>query len=200
MSIRQYSTYFSCLHDEPEPVGQIGEGTHYSVMRAVEWSDECLTPIKLPQVHDFAVIWNEFHDERVISTIEQIYMAGLLSPVLFVSLQKHTLYFVLTDNFWGLEEIDSKPGVSDSEIYSHEIDEVCTSDFVHATVFCTFEQLLNLPDSAQRDIISDDEHRVHIYLRNIDNLWKLGSKPFSITAYDERAAFSEACFQEGDAG
>ena len=44
----QYSTLFSCLYDEPDPVGQLGRGTHYSVMRSVEWLDVTRRPLALP--------------------------------------------------------------------------------------------------------------------------------------------------------
>src|SRR5688572_1906398 len=79
-----YSKLFACLYDEPAPVGNLGRGTHYSVMRSVEWLDVVRRPLPLPEIHDFAVIWDEDHDSRVIEAVERIYMAGLLSPIQFI--------------------------------------------------------------------------------------------------------------------
>lgn len=39
MATRAHSTLFSCLHDEAEPIGSLGRGTHHSVCRAVTWVD-----------------------------------------------------------------------------------------------------------------------------------------------------------------
>lgn len=54
-----YSRLFSCLHDEASPVGNLGRGTHFSIFRSVEWLDVERQPLARPQIHDFAVIWDE---------------------------------------------------------------------------------------------------------------------------------------------
>lgn len=76
-----YSALLACLYDEPEPVGHLGRGTHYSIFRTAEWRDVVLDPLPVPQIHDFAIIWDEDHDTRVIEAVEAIYMTGLLSPI-----------------------------------------------------------------------------------------------------------------------
>ena len=63
--MKQYSPFFSTLHDEDGPVGHLGGGTHYSVLRAVLWEPE-------PAFHDFAVVWDEDHDLRVVWVLEQM--------------------------------------------------------------------------------------------------------------------------------
>lgn len=95
-----YSALFSCLHDEWEPVEYVGRGTHYSVFRSVEWLDVDRRQLVKPQIHDFAVIWNEDHDERVIAVIELIYMANLLSPVQFIGERKGGLSIVLAARYY----------------------------------------------------------------------------------------------------
>ena len=78
--MRTYSPFFQTLYDEQAPVGHLGRGTHYSVLRAAVFHDELgeILPenrYKGPHAkfHDFAVIWDEDHDKRVIEVIEQIY-------------------------------------------------------------------------------------------------------------------------------
>ena len=68
--VPSYSKLFSTLHDEAEPVGNLGRGTHYSVFRAAEWFDVERRPLVQAQIHDFAIVWDEDHDTRVISTVE----------------------------------------------------------------------------------------------------------------------------------
>ena len=122
-----YSTLFSCLYDEPSPVGNLGRGAHYSIFRSVEWLDVIREPLIIPQVHDFAVIWDEDHDIRVIQVIEAIYMAGLLSPIQFIGERKGTLTIIVAAKFYfahskanldayiyRLNEISVKPGHGDS--------------------------------------------------------------------------------------
>lgn len=171
-----YSTLISCLYDEPEPVGKLGRGTHYSIFRSVEWLDVVREPLAIPQVHDFAVIWDEDHDTRVIDVIEAIYMAGLLSPIQFIGERKGTLTVIVAAKFYfahseasldayirQLNEISGKPNHGDT--WPTEVGMFDRSPgIVHQTEL--------------HGLISADEHRVITYLRNIDSLWSLGTKPF----------------------
>jgi hypothetical protein len=86
-----YSPFFHPLHDETQPVGHFGRGTHYSVLRVPIWHDERLQPLTPGELLDFAIIWDEDHDERVIEPIEEMYFAGLLAPVRFIGERKGTL-------------------------------------------------------------------------------------------------------------
>ena len=53
--MRQYSPFFQTLYDELAPVGQLGHGTHYSVLRCVVWQDETRMPIPIASALDFAI-------------------------------------------------------------------------------------------------------------------------------------------------
>ncbi len=86
-----YSPFFQPLHDETQPVGHFGRGTHYSVLRVPIWHDERLQPLAQGELLDFAIIWDEDHDDRVIEPIEEMYFAGLLAPVRFIGERKGTL-------------------------------------------------------------------------------------------------------------
>ena len=174
-----YSTLFSCLHDEREPIGYVGRGTHYSVLRSVEWLDVERRQLSKPQIHDFAVIWDEDHDERVINVIERIYMAGLLSPVQFIGERKGALSIVLaaryycgsSDDFRGAE-FDKlvRPLVSDVNGDSWNLELGCFDR--HDS--CARGHQTELPS-----IIQDNDEVAFTYLKNIDNLWRLGTKDWS---------------------
>lgn len=170
-AVPQYSNLFTCLHDESGPVGSLGRGTHYSVFRAVEWLDVTRRPLVLPQIHDFAVIWDEDHDTRIIDAIEQIYMAGLLSPVQFIGERKGGLTALVAARFYfaGSE--------ADTEAYRKAVEAITQNlpDSWCADVG-SFDRI---PGSAHQcdyqGIINDQEHKVGIYLANIDSLWRLGT-------------------------
>ena len=70
--------FLKCLYEENEPVGMLGCGTHYSVYRAVVWHDESGRPLRDSKLHDFAIIWDEDHDERVLEVVERVYFNGML--------------------------------------------------------------------------------------------------------------------------
>lgn len=176
----KYSNLFSCIYNEQAAVGQLGRGTHYSVFRAVEWLDVLRTPISPAQVHDFTVIWDEDHDTRVIDVIERIYMAGLLSPIQFIGERKGTLTVIVAANFYF-------GGIPDIEIYKKQLQTICDGaahgDYWPVEVGMFDRSPHFAPtEPHQTDvcgIINDKKHRVVTYLRNIDSLWHLGTKPFS---------------------
>lgn len=177
--IKQYSTLFSCLYDEAQPVGNLGRGTHYSVFRSIEWLNVNRLPIPLPQVHDFSVIWDEDHDERVVNVIENIYMAGFLSPVQFIGERKGTLTVLVASKFYN----DCIPGI---EQYANTLQRICDSsndgDFWPVEVGM-FDRAPSSPpndphQTEVRSLINAEKHRVVTYLRNIDSIWALGTKSF----------------------
>src|SRR5438093_42433 len=83
-----YSPFLETLHDETRPVGNLGRGTHYSVLRAVTWHDTFLTALPRAALLDFAIIWDEDHDARVIQVVNELYFEGLLAPVRFIGERK----------------------------------------------------------------------------------------------------------------
>lgn len=181
MQLPNYSTLFSCLYDEPSPVGHLGRGTHYSVFRAVEWLDVTRTPVELPQVHDFAVVWDEDHDTRIIETIEAIYMAGLLSPIQFIGECKGILTVIVAAKFYFWE--------SDSNLKSYErkLQKICEtpshSDNWELEIGM-FDRSPGSPHQTElHGLISAETHRAITYLRNIDSLWGLGTKPYKHKSY-----------------
>ena len=95
MSTHAYSDLFACIYDQSAPIGSFGRGAHYSVFRSVQWRDRDGDFMDSVRVHDFAVIWDEDHDRRVIAAVEALQMAGLMWPVLFVGERKGGLTLAL---------------------------------------------------------------------------------------------------------
>lgn len=174
MTTPQYSSLFSCLHDEPAPVGQIGRGAHYSVMRCVEWRNVSLEPFDYPLVHDFATIWDEDHDTRVIQAIEAIYMEGLLAPVLFIGERKGTLNIVLSSQFFE----DRTQAQVDEYVSRIETINEGFEDYWPVSVD-PFDPRSDSGSVRTLPIIQDSPQKVDAYLRNINNLWSLGLRPFA---------------------
>jgi len=173
--MRSYSQIFSCLHDETGPVGHLGRGTHYSVFRVPEWRDVIRTTLTTAQIHDFAVIWDEDHDERVIAIAERLYVNGLFSPVQFIGERKGTLSIIVAAKFrWSVTEADWKAWCDQvSRLGSDVLGDSWSVDFG------LFDKSLGSPQQTRPEgIISEREHKVITYLRNIDNLWNLGTWAF----------------------
>lgn len=174
MPYTNYSTLFSTIYDEPNPIGQIGHGNHYSVLRSVEWLDVERLPLKEPQIHDFAVIWDIDHDTRVIDAIEKIYMAGLLSPVQFIGESKGSLFIVVAAKFY-FSDTESM-----IESYTKAVNLITqTLDDPWDTGLGCFDRAPgSLHQCFNLHIIPDNETKVLNYLKTIDNLWGLGTKDF----------------------
>lgn len=172
---KRYSTLFSTVYDESEPVGNLGRGTHYSVLRCAEWFDVTRTHLNQAEVHDFAVIWDEDHDTRVIQVIEQLYMEGLLSPVQFIGERKAFLTVIVAAKFyfWGSED-----NIRDYENRIKYIAENLGFDSWIAEVGMFDRAPGNPHQNDPKGIVAAETHRVQTYLNNIDSLWTLGTKKY----------------------
>jgi hypothetical protein len=165
------------LHDETKPVERIGRGAHYSVMRVPIWHDKCLKPLRQGAMLDFAIIWDEDHDERLLAVIEEIYFAGLLAPVRFIAERKGTLTVLIdvqTARTWKSAALRAYREAVNA-ISNHQNDPWPTH--------------LSLPAGSasssaifEPSIIHEDRSKVAAYLQHIDMQWKLGIKPHEIQA------------------
>lgn len=174
-----YSTIFSCLYDEQVPIGYVGRGTHYSVFRSVEWLDVERRQLSKPQIHDFAVIWDEDHDERVIDVIERIYMAGLLSPVQFIGERKGGLSIVLAAKYYCGSSDDFR-GAEFARLVGPLVSDVNGDSWnVELGCFDRHDMSARGHQTELPSIIQDDDEVAFTYLKNIDNMWRLGTKDWS---------------------
>jgi hypothetical protein len=177
--LKPHSQFLSCIYDEVTPLGNIGRGTHCSIFRCAEWYDGLRNRLFQAEVHDFAVVWDEDHDARVLVAAERLYLAGIFSPVLFIGERKGTLTVVVDQEFRDSldDEADWQQWVADVNAECGEID----GDF--------WEVSIGSCDSGHSDrsaherrvdaagLIHDNRDRVSAYLRNIDLLWTLGTWP-----------------------
>jgi hypothetical protein len=162
-----YSPFFQTLHDETRPVGHLGRGTHYSVLRVPIWQDEWLNPLAQGLLLDFAVIWDEDHDERVVEVVEALYFGGLLSPVRFIGERKGSLSVLIEDRTvqaWNETALRN---------YRETVGEIgqTLEDPWPVTVDQIFGHDHSIIHAASADVAT--------YLRNIQLLWQLGPKPHS---------------------
>lgn len=183
--MRTYSHFFQTLHDEAGPVGHLGRGTHYSVLRAISFQDANGGPISDAQFLDFAIIWDEDHDERIIEPIYKLYCSGLLSNFAMFGERKGFMTGIVSP-------LSVAPAAHLSERLQHVCNEMANGDYWTTEV----GSLAN-----PCGLISDDDANVALYLRNINMLWHLGLKkiqhPLSPAAEEsERAKWMDRMFKQ----
>lgn len=157
--LHKYSDFFRTLHDERTQTGNLGRGTHYSVLRAVVFGDAIGRPLGDAQFADFAVIWDEDHDERVIEAVEKVYFAGLLSHFLMFGERKGVFTAISANGI--ANDLEAKL----SEITQHLDNGDCWPAKIAAI------------DQPHNPIISAADEKVTLYLKNLMMLWELGIKP-----------------------
>jgi hypothetical protein len=146
------------------------------VFRVPEWFDVTGKRVDKALQHDFAILWDEDHDERIISVVERLYVNGLLFPVQFIGERKGGVTAILASKFWysgteaELREYQTKFSKLSGDV---------GGDWWH-TEFGMFDKSLvnGAPhQTSLAGLINDRDEKVDTYVRNIDNLWSIGSKP-----------------------
>ncbi len=168
MSMLCYSPYFKTVYDEQSPVGNLGRGTHYSILSAVQWKSPLYKNLSIPSIHTFAVVWDEDHDERVMYVLEVAYMLNLMPAVKIVGERKGSLSVVFDCSLKSLGKAILDPMFK-------EWNRICQAGY--ANDVWNFEFGFD-DDPAATGIISDDFEKVNIYLTNIANLWPLGHSAY----------------------
>lgn len=160
--MRTYSPFFQTLYDEIAPVGSLGRGTHYSVFRATVFHDEFAEPLDTAKFLDFAVIWDEDHDERVLLPIERLYRSGDLSSFIMFGERKAMFFCNVAGRFNGVRLPAAKGAVAAA------CENVSGDSW---TGHISFGER-----AGAGGIIDDGERSVELYLNTINMLWKLGLK------------------------
>lgn len=164
-----YSELFNTLYDEQEPIGEIGRGTHYSVLSSVEWNSAFRKPLSKPLAHKFAVVWDEDHDTRVIHSIENLYKAGLFAPVEFIGERKGFLTVVVGNCIYNESDKIIREYTSAVTNAAQPYDDEWSVEIG------VFERLpFSGPQAICNSLIHDAEHKANTYLKNINNLWGVG--------------------------
>jgi len=162
--MQKYSEFFQTLHDEQAPVGYLGRGTHYSILRAVVFSDSLAKPLFDARFLDFAVIWDEDHDARIIEPIQKLYFAGLLPHFLMFGERKGILTGVVAPNAADAKHLSEFDGAMNKITQNLESDDKWLA------------QAFGLDYPNEHPIINDDAQKVRLYLNNLMMLWQLGLK------------------------
>lgn len=172
MTTHAYSHLFSCLYDQQEPVGAIGRGSHYSVFRSIQWRSPEGAARERGRIHDFAVIWDEDHDERIIRVVERLQLAGLMWPVVFIGERKAILNILLAHQA-GPIEAEDPTYVEKIRAIANDVDgDVWDLRMGTYHRDPANEDGLTYPS----DIIAYPDAAVIAYLQSIDVLWQLGEK------------------------
>ena len=171
-----YSNLFSTIYDEQEPVGLLGRGTHYSIL-------SCPIPIIEDEKyhlhkHDFAIIWDEDHDKRIIPVLEKIYTLGLMDSILVIGERKAGLTIIVNN------QVNAKSEISNSISEIEALVETLIGDFWNVEIYSLKEILSNSNISGM--LINDTHSKIKTYIENIFNLWGLGSNDYDITSFKYR--------------
>lgn len=157
-----YSPFFQTLHDERSPTGHLGNGTHASILRAVVFHGPTLVPLSIGAFANFAVIWDEDHDTRVIKAVENIYRAGFLGSILMIGERQGTLNAVVS------ERVQDPKVLLVLEDKLRAVAEKLEGD--------PWSSSLHRLDSPDHEIIEDENAKVSLYLANLNMLWRLGAQ------------------------
>ncbi len=164
-----YSTLFSTLYDEDKPVGNLGRGTHYSILRAAQPLNYLNKRQKQIQAQDLCVIWDEDHDTRVIEVIEELYLRNLMAPIIFIGERKGCVTVLVHIDFRKNDLLFEKFEKQLSHITSR----------LNDPWTLTIEQYKAPPwERFQTELINANSEKVKTYLDNISNLWDLGLKEY----------------------
>ena len=184
LAVPQYSSFFQCLYDQPDsPSGGCWGG--YSVFRAIDSRDVCQHPTRTPRVHDFAVIWDEDHDTRIIPVVEEMLMAGMLPGVQFIGERKGYISVILAAPTHSI----------DTEAYARRVTEF-TDLLLDDPWTCEIGMFENTPSSLRTEhqcelgsLVYADAPTAHAFLLTIDKMWGLGTKEYVSADEQSRTPF-----------
>ena len=153
---KKYSASFITLYDEIEPTSGIGRGCHYSIFRAKDNTSQ-----NENQFFDFAIIWDEDHDERIIGVLENLYMEKKLINYIIVGERK--------GGFTAILHPSRQREISNSLPECFDIDWDSWST-----------KVLTLKEVDNGSLIHDSKGRAEEYINSIIEKWELGIKTFKI--------------------
>lgn len=163
--MHSYSPLFETIYDEQEPSSELGRGTHYSILRATVEHDEYGEESNESKTLDFAVIWDEDHDDRIISVLEKLHKSGQLSTGIIFGERKGNICFIFND-------VEDSEYLDASDIYTELTNTIESDDgddwIVHIGFMSTYDDTIG--------IINDDKKMVLSYLQDISKKWNLGLK------------------------
>lgn len=163
--MRQYSHLFSTVHDQTEPVGHLGRGTHYSILRVYVGARAGVPA----HFQDFGVVWDEDHDIRVIDVAERMFLAGIFERVRFIGERKGGISLVLSEPLPPAHR---------------RLAESIAGDMPDGDSFTFGEGTIAEPPH----IINDERSRVSAFLAGVDAIWQTGPKALKTPTVSQLAA------------
>jgi hypothetical protein len=127
------------------------------VLRAVVFHDQNRKPLSEGQFADFAVIWDEDRDERVIKPIEEIYRRGLLSSFLMFGETQGVFTAVLSDKVHLVTPAETDERI---QFLKTEIHAICNK----------------LDDAWFSQVVDrDGDKTMSLCLKDLEMRWQLGT-------------------------
>ncbi|WP_157078277.1 hypothetical protein [Sphingobium abikonense] len=160
----KYSNLFSCLYDQKGSIETNGGNPPYSVFRSTQSRNKAGDTTCEMTIHDFAVIWDEDHDERVICAIERLHLLGLLWPVVIAFESRGLLTLVLQgdlpvpENYRSLAHNACNNGLND----------------VWQTKLATYNRPHPFHFQPNQNTLPDFDPDAASFVFAIDRQWKLG--------------------------
>lgn len=180
MSIKPliHPSLFSCLHEEPAHSNSLDREVHHSVFRAALGLK--LNGVRKNKIYvqDFAVLWDEDHDKRVILVAEALLVENMFSHVLFIGEREGSLSLVLNTDTIG-ENFDE-------DRYIKRVEDVCCKsnggDYWPCELYGMSRVSSILTETYTESniggLLNDGEESTLAYLRSIDAVWRLGVKSY----------------------
>lgn len=172
-----YSNIIACVYDEPEGLGNL-YGYHYSVFRTVVLVNEAGNVLPRNQLHHCAVIWDDDHDTRIISVVEQLYIANLLRTIAFIGEHKGEVNVLFAPVF----AMRFTP--QQQEAYRREITKIIANPFHGDSWTTQFGQFIPAKQAnsacttVTANLLGMESSIEDAYLNHIHNMWRLGVREF----------------------
>lgn len=164
-----YSPLFTTIYDEAQPVGNLGRGTHYSILRAAQPLNYSNKRQKEIQAQDLCVVWDEDHDTRVIEVVEELYLQNLLAPIIFIGERKGSVTVLVHVDFRKNDLLFEK--------FEQQLGQITSS--LNDPWTLAIEKYRSPPwERFESTLINANSEKVKTYLDNISNLWDLGLKEY----------------------
>lgn len=117
------------------------------------------------ELFDFALLWDEDHNERIWPIVERIWTAGLLAPIRYMGERKASVVVILD------EKMDFGDGGIDA--HTQPLERCIEAD--EGDSWHVMTEVGLRPDTA---MINSKPELVLDYLKSIAAPWRLGSRPF----------------------